>query len=201
MSGVFVQVDAAAAGGALNRAADGLRRLRDGLARAFGFRRRVIECNIDDRSLLDLIGQLRRRGDLRPALEDIGQVLVTSADLAFRNESDPWGRPWQPLSPVTLLRRRGTTAQILRDTGRLANSVNAQVTGSRVKAGTDVIYAATHQFGRRDNRMYNTPRGRPAPIPPRPFFPVRPGGRPDIDGAGLREEIAEILREHVGGVS
>lgn len=131
----------------------------------------------------------------RPALRAIGQVLVSGTDLSFRAQEDPWGAPWAPLSETTLARRRGTSAHILRDTGRLANSISARVTGTAVEVGTNVIYAATHQFGRPTNRFYNTPRGARAPIPARPFMPIR-GGVVDLP-AEWRRDILDAIADHL----
>jgi phage virion morphogenesis protein len=134
--------------------------------------------------------------DLTPAMDAIGQALVTEVDLSFDGSRDPWGTPWDALSAVTLARRRGTSAQILRDTGHLANSINYHAAADRVEVGTDVIYAATHQFGRADNRMYNTPSGRPAPIPARPFLPIRPSGQVELPDA-TRDAILDLLHRHL----
>ncbi len=59
------------------------------------------------------------------------------------------------------------------------------------------VYAATQQFGRADNRMYNNARGHPAPIPPRPFLPVNPAG--ELPPAA-RDEILAILADYLARV-
>jgi phage virion morphogenesis protein len=144
-----------------------------------------------------LARMIRAARDPRPALKAIGQVLVTGADLSFRAEEDPWGSPWAPLTQTTLARRRGSRAQILRDSGILANSISARVSGDSVEVGTDVIYAATHQFGRPDNRFYNSPRGRPAPIPARPSLPIR-GGAADLPATQRADILDAVAALFVG---
>lgn len=96
----------------------------------------------------------------------------------FETAVDSSGKPWKPLSPNTIAARqhgKKTGAQtralykamgidvsgmsffggaqtirlmILRDTGRLMNSISADNTIDTAVAGTNVVYAATHQFGR-----------------------------------------------------
>ena len=133
-----------------------------------------VSVQLDDRqvqaALTRLVGQVT---DLRPVLDALAQVVVTRADLSFREEQSPLGAAWKTLSDVTLQRRRGSSAKILSDTRILANSISAQpASAHEVIVGTAVEYAAVHQFGNPNNRMYNTPRGHPAPIPPRPFLPT-----------------------------
>jgi len=114
--------------------------------------------------------------NLTPVMRSIGQTLRTNIDLGFRGEQDPWGVPWRPLSDVTLRRRRGTSAQILRDTGRLANSMTYRADRNSVSVGTNVVYAATHQFGAQKGDFGRTRRGAPIPwgdIPARPMLPIR----------------------------
>jgi len=66
----------------------------------------------------------------------------------FRKEEGPNGK-WKPLK-----HRKG---KILQDTGRLRMSINFRGSGNTGYLGTNVIYAATHQFGR-------------GKIPARPFL-------------------------------
>ena len=158
-----------------------------------------VSVDIDDRQVKDalsrLIGQVT---DLRPVLDKLAQVVVTRADLSFRGQQSPDGEPWQKLSAVTLRRRRGSSAQILKDTGRLASSISAQpASAHEVIVGTNVEYAAVHQFGNPANRMYNTPRGNPAPIPPRPFLPT--DGLPDEDRDAMIDITSRTLMEAVHG--
>lgn len=155
-----------------------------------------VSITVDDAALRGALRDLQARlSDLSHPMASIGQTLVTETDLAFRGQRDPWGNAWTKLRDSTLRRRRGKSAHILRDTGRLANSINYHATRDSVTVGTDVIYAATHQFGRPDNRFYNTPKGRPAPIPSRPFLPIR-NGRVDLPQDTL-QSILGVLERHL----
>ena len=66
--------------------------------------------------------------------------------LNFARESDPDGKPWTPLRPSTLRRKR--TRAILRETGSLAASVMMQgPSGRRVRIVVGVAYGIYHQTG------------------------------------------------------
>ena len=165
----------------------------------------------------------RRLGDLRPVMQEIGETLVASTMLAFREERDPWGRSWDRLSTVTIARRRQgprptASVSILRDKGTLANSFSAQATADSVEVGTALVYAATHQFGAKqgqygrysqvsrwrqfaegDFRKYaGTKKGFPIPwgdIPARPFLPIRPDGRVELPASDEGEILALLTRK------
>lgn len=163
-----------------------------------------VSITLDDREVRDGLTELvARLGDARPALAAIGQLLVTETDLAFRGQRDPWGTAWAPLSAVTLKRRRkgpgsGPKASILRDTGRLAGSINYQADADSVAVGSDVIYAATHQFGAKQGAFGRARRGSPIPwgdIPARAFLPISESG---VDlPAGVRDDILDLLARHL----
>lgn len=76
----------------------------------------------------------------------------------FQAEEGPTGR-WKPLKY-----RKG---KILQDTGRLRQSISFRSDMTSAKIGTNLIYAATHQFGR-------------GAIPKRPFLWLSPAARENI---------------------
>lgn len=143
----------------------------------------MIEIRVNTEETDRLLAELRRRmSDLRPVMEAVGQVIQSGTQQRFIDQQDPTGRAWAPLKPATIARRRqGGTAtgsiQILRDTGRLMNSISYNATNKQVSILTNVIYAATHQFGlaRRN-------------IPARPFIGI---------SASDREAIAEVLNGYL----
>lgn len=102
----------------------------------------------------------------------------------FRSSTAPSGAAWRPLARArSRNRRRGDRGKPLVDTGRLRASVTARpvVTRDSFTIGTNVIYAATHQYGR-------------GPIPARPFLPS-----PDPPPAWARR-LEEAAREAIGGL-
>jgi phage virion morphogenesis protein len=139
-------------------------------------------------ALLAKLADIAQDDQVETALAAIGQLVVTETDLGFREERDPWGRAWQPLSEFTLEQRRkgDGVVRILRDTGNLANSINYQVSAGSVSVGTGVSYASTHQFGE-------------GGIPRRAFLPLDPYGAPDIP-ADLNAGLVGILTTYLDDV-
>lgn len=148
-----------------------------------------------DREAQALLAELARRtGDTRPTLDAIGQILVSNTQRRFVEQRGPGGIPWRPLSPVTLARRRGggAGAQILRDTGRLANSISYRVDGNGMTVGTNVNYAGTHQYGARKGQ-FGVRRGHPIPwgdVPARPMFGY--DGRDQADVLELIQRTIDV---------
>ena len=77
-----------------------------------------------------------------PILDIIGQSLVTSTIDRFERERSPEGAPWKKSARA---RREG--GQTLTDTARLRGSITHRVGPDFVEVGTNVVYAAIHQFG------------------------------------------------------
>lgn len=130
-------------------------------------------------------------------MREIGAVIDTQVQLGFRAGKDPEGRPWAPLSPVTIARRSHGGTKPLRDTGRLQNSFSTQITRNSVEYGTNVEYASTHQYGARQGEYGRTQRGGPIPwgnIPARPMLPV------DRLPAIYEREIRRVMMRHIEGL-
>ena len=87
----------------------------------------------------------QRLGALRPLLEDVKGRLLVSVQQNFTASGRP--RPWTPLAASTMVNRRGTSARILRDTGRLQNSISGRIEATSVIIGTNVVYGRIHQDG------------------------------------------------------
>ncbi len=86
--------------------------------------------------MMDTVMLYQRR---KPLFDRLGRALLSDVHMNFRRQRAPDGTPWEPLKI-----RRG---QILRDTGRLRNSITTKTTDDQVIIGTNVFYARTHQFG------------------------------------------------------
>lgn len=113
----------------------------------------TIRLKTNDRNVRDLMESLARRlADMTPALAEIGEILGESVKNNFKSEHSPQGTPWKPLSARTLARRR-LPGRILNETGTLRNALHVSVSGNRVTVGTNVIYAAVHQFGARQGQF------------------------------------------------
>lgn len=112
---------------------------------------------VNDEDLQGLFSALGERClHPRPALEGIGEALVTSVKDNFKARSAPDGAPWKSLSPRYArwkTKEKGRNADdILMLTRRLYNSIDKRVSDSEVavgtiKSGSNVVYAAIHQLG------------------------------------------------------
>jgi phage gpG-like protein len=97
----------------------------------------------------------KRGGRLDDTMAVVAEMLVSAVNDKFQ----AGGPGWKPLAESTLLRRRGTVAQILLDTGRLAGSIHGIHGNDFAEAATDVSYAIYH--------VSSAPRRK---IPLRDFF-------------------------------
>jgi len=112
--------------------------------------------------------------NMRPAYREVGELMVSSILRNFAASGRP--EKWKPLAAA---RKRGSAAAAkpLIDTGKLRGSITAQANNREVRIGTNVVYAATHQFGS-------------GAIPARPFVLFQ-----DDD----EDDIGEIITEHIAG--
>ena len=76
------------------------------------------------------------------ALRQIGSRLVASVIDRFETVSGPGGVPWKKSG-----RAAREAGQTLTDTGRLRSSIAYNLTPDGIEVGTNVVYAAIHQFG------------------------------------------------------
>lgn len=156
-----------------------------------------IRIEIDDAAVQRLLARAIAAGrDLTPAMRNIAGFLESAAQLAFVNQAAPDGTPWADLSPATKTARakRGTwPGQILQVTGQLSNSITSAFGPDFAEAGSNVVYAGTHQFGTARGAFGATARGAPIPwgdIPARPFLGLADAGE---------NEVVAILTRHING--
>lgn len=81
-------------------------------------------------------------GSMKPAFENMGRALKTGALLRFRSGVGPDGAGWKKS-----FRAEHEGGQTLSLSRRLRNSITYIATPTGVTIGTNVIYAAIHQFG------------------------------------------------------
>ena len=149
-----------------------------------------IRVEIDDRALREGLAQLLERGtDLAPVLAGMGEYLALAHDDRFERRVTPDGGRWATVSKRHAQRkaagkagdksRRGRTrdpSDILELTGQLRDTLAYQVQGDGLEFGSNLEYAAYHQFGTR--------RG----LPDRPFLGI------SLDD---EQELLRILRSHL----
>jgi len=151
--------------------------------------------HIDADPVVRSLARLQALGDdLTPVMDEIGGMLVASTQDRFERGVGPDGTPW-PVSDRA--RRQG--GRTLVDSGRLRDFITHDPGPNAVTVGTNVVYAAVHQFGATitpDSATalaFTGAGGEPVlaqrvEIPPRPFI-----GISDADEA----EIANIVSDHV----
>jgi phage gpG-like protein len=118
--------------------------------------RSYFDVSIDASELVGAIEAFEKRGKrLDDAMSVAAELLVSAVNDKF----EAAGPGWAPLAESTLLRRRGSVAQILVDTGRLVGSIHSLHGPDFAEAATDVSYAVYH--------VSSAPRSR---LPLRDFF-------------------------------
>ncbi|MCD7099111.1 phage virion morphogenesis protein [Stenotrophomonas sp. MMGLT7] len=165
---------------------------------------------IDDTRVQQWLARLASAGrNPRPALVSIGRYGKTSTQMRFRNQVDPDGRRWWPSK-----RAKATGGQTLADSKNLFRSVVWSVGPGYVEWGTNVIYAAAHNFGIRKfvnvsphrRRMQGTTKSGRAwakVVPVKSFTRMMFLPRRQFVGfsAADRAEILDILREFVEDIA
>lgn len=119
-------------------------------------------------------------GTMQPAMENMGRALKTGTQMRFRTTTGPDGGQWEKS-----FRARHEGGQTLSLTRRLRNSITYQATGSSVAVGTNVIYAAIHQFG-------GTIRAKAGPFLSIPVTPAARAAGSPRNMAGLH--VAQTLK-------
>lgn len=90
-------------------------------------------------------------GDMTPAMQSLGRIGKTGAQLRFRSETAPDGTRW-----LRSKRAKAEGGQTLSLTRRLRNSITYAADHASVEIGTNVIYARIHQLGGVAGRVYET---------------------------------------------
>lgn len=116
----------------------------------------LIDINYDRSQLeaaIRLCEQIERRiQNPAPLMEDIGEVMVAGVDRSFQREQTPDGIKWA----MTQRKEKNPSAKILRDKGKLSQSIGTKVEGNKVIVGTQIKYAETHQNGYSGERKAST---------------------------------------------
>lgn len=100
----------------------------------------------------DALAGLRNVAENTRRPRDLMRMIAGTLESETEANFAAQGRPaWLGLSPRTL-KKRGAGAKILQDTGRLAASVASRYGKDFASIGSNVAYAAIHQFGGTINR-------------------------------------------------
>lgn len=154
-----------------------------------------VRIEVTDREAAQGLGRIAAAGgDLRPTLRAIGARLVANTLQRFEDQRGPDGVPWKRSR-----RAVQQNGQTLVDTGRLRTSITFRAADASVEVGTNVVYAAIHQFGgtirpkKGKFLKFRVPGGgfrqvRSVTLPARPFIGF---------SAEDREDVADIVARHL----
>lgn len=107
---------------------------------------------VTDENVLSTLDRIdRRAADASPIMAEISAYLVTSTQRHIERERGEDGQRWVGLSPRTAAKRVGRRRRgyetMLRVSGRLYNSINADHGPTFAAAGTNLVQAALLHFG------------------------------------------------------
>jgi phage virion morphogenesis protein len=107
----------------------------------------ALTVSLDDKQLRRSLGRVAALAQRPEALlKRIGMGLAATSAERFETQTDPWGHPWAELSPAyAAIKTRG--GRILTASGMLHQSLHYVVSGRQVQVGSNLVYAAVHQFG------------------------------------------------------
>lgn len=106
----------------------------------------MIQVIFNDKEIMESLQRLEHAaGDISPALDAIGEVLVESTKQRFASGEGPDGQAWAENSPVTI-DRKGRNKPLI-DEGTLANQLSHDVIGNQLMVYSSIEYAAMQQFG------------------------------------------------------
>ncbi|WP_110995446.1 phage virion morphogenesis protein [Pseudomonas sichuanensis] len=144
----------------------------------------MIETKIDNKRVLDAMNRLlNQSGNLRPALQDMGEYFVESTKRRFATRTAPDGTRWKDNADTTV-ERKGHDQPLIGESRRLSNEIHPVVGNKSVSWGSSLVYAGMQQNGGLKS-AYPHLWG---DIPARPYL-----GISDED-----ERVAlEILQEHL----
>ncbi len=176
----------------------------------------MISVKINDRVILETLKRIQQAGgNLKPAMEDIGEYLTVSTKRRFASAQSPDGTPWAENTDATIaafIRRKkggtvrrkgektksgtmtGTKKPLIGESKRLSTEIHYRADANSVAVGSSLEQAAVMQFGAKKGDFGRTKRGASIPfgdIPARPYL-----GLADDDKAA----IVEILKEHLTAV-
>ena len=153
-----------------------------------------VEFQVDTRELDRLARRLSALSqvDQQDVLEGIGAEVESQTKDRVRNEKTaPDGTPWKPWTGRYRATRHGGNSLLMGE-GHLDDSIQYVLTGDEVSVGSNLIYAAIHQFGGTSDMAAG-----PAAIPARPFLGLSTDDRDDLVelmNDFLEDQLEELVR-------
>lgn len=151
----------------------------------------MITIELDSRDATAAFARLVQSGtDMRPVMQQLGELLVETTKQRFETSTAPDGTPWAPNAESTYLKlldrytssygktgkvskggasRAAGKKPLIGETKALSTTINYRAGSDFVEIGSPMEYAAVHQFGAaaRSFTGGKTPWG---DIPARPFL-------------------------------
>lgn len=108
-----------------------------------------IGIKVHDEAVRQQLQSLQRLGNnARGLMHRLGERLKDSTQERFNTQTAPGGQEWQQLNPIYKAAKHKNSDKILTLRGQLRSSIRYQVKGGdTVAIGTNLEYAAMHQFG------------------------------------------------------
>lgn len=177
----------------------------------------TITVRYDGTAIKKALDEMERRGvRQRPVWKRAGEILRTSTDDTFVSQGRP--ERWEALSANTVYERAGGRSaytkggrtktgkrikvrmrkgtaekikglQILQRTGRLRRSIGYKSDEHHVEMGTNLVYAAIHQFGGEAGR-----KNARVTIPKRPYLVVQDEDLAEVEATMLEYLLAAFPR-------
>ena len=99
-------------------------------------------------------------------LSEVGNAAKNESTRSFERQQSPFSEAWAELSPASLKRKKGSLKLV--ESGHLKRSIqsHSDLNKKAVSVGSNLHYAAIHQFGGKAGRGHKTT------IPARPFLPI-----------------------------
>lgn len=143
-----------------------------------------IQVVFDDSEVTSALNQLLITGrDMSPVFDEFADFALSELAEQFQNSTDPYGFPWEKSERA--IREAGQT---LVDQTHLRDSFSVQKIKNGVIIGSNMVYAAIHQFGGK------TGRGHKTTLPSRAMLPV------DVWPTTWEEEMVTLLRKQIDQV-
>lgn len=138
--------------------------------------------------------------DVTPALRGIGEYLANSSRDRFKTQTAPDGSAWAPLSTWYEKTKPVNQDKILTLHGYLCNTIHWQVFPDSVLVGSNLEYAAIHQFG----GVIRPKRAKALKVGGRPVSQVRIPARAYLgisaeDAAGCEGVVMDYLASGIKG--
>ncbi|MBN9471670.1 MAG: phage virion morphogenesis protein [Bosea sp.] len=108
-----------------------------------------VSITVDDAAVISALDRIIQAGG-EPPMDKIGSHLLFSTQRRFEAQAGPGGVPWQRHARSTLAKMpaaRRAAPQLLRNRGRLYDSMVYEATADTVEVGTNVKTARAHQLG------------------------------------------------------